>query len=292
MERIATPKRTREIIEQNAFTFKKSFGQNFLIDANVLDNIIKAAAIEEHDFVLEIGPGIGSLTQALAETGANVMAVEIDSNLIPILEQTLRGYENISILNEDILKIDLEKLIQEKSNGRQAKVVANLPYYITTPIVMGILEKKAPVKTITVMVQKEVAARMQAKPGEADYGALSLAVQYYTDAVLDFVVKPTCFIPQPKVDSAVITLQVLPQPKIKVMNEKLLFHLIKCAFGQRRKTLLNSLFNQAGLGISKESLTGIVQSLGLDERIRGEMLSIEQFGKLSDEINRMAPDVL
>ena len=283
-ERIATPSRTKEIIEQNDFYFKKNFGQNFLIDSNILEKIVACAQVTEDDCVLEIGPGIGSLTQVLAEHARSVVAVEIDSTLIPILSQTLEGYDNIEIRNQDILKTDVDALIQEKNNGRPMKVVANLPYYITTPIIMDLLEQKHKIESITVMVQKEVAERMQAVPKEKEYGALSIAVQYYCDAHLDLIVQPSCFMPRPKVASAVITLRVLPQRKVQVADETLFFHLVKCAFGQRRKTLLNALHNQGNLGLDKETLTQIFTQLGWDVRVRGEALSITDFAALTEAV--------
>lgn len=283
-ERISTPSKTKQIIEENHFTFKKNFGQNFLIDSNILDNISQCADITKEDCVLEIGPGIGSLTQVLAENAREVVAVEIDKTLIPILKQTLTGYENVEILNQDILKTDIDAIIAEKNNGRPIKVVANLPYYITTPIIMDLLEKERHIYSITVMVQKEVAERMQAGPKEKEYGALSIAVQYYCDANLDMIVQPSCFMPRPKVASAVITLKVLPERKVITKDEDLFFHLVKCAFGQRRKTLLNSLYNQGDLNLSKEELTAIITSLGWDERIRGEALPIQDFAILTDAI--------
>ena len=238
----------------------------------------------EEAFVLEIGPGIGSLTQVLAENARQVVAVEIDNTLIPILQQTLGDYDNITILNQDILKTDIDAIIQEKNDGRNIKVVANLPYYITTPIIMDLLENERHVDSITVMVQKEVAERMQAGPKDKEYGALSVAVQYYCDANLDMIVQPSCFMPRPKVASAVITLKVLPERKVKTVDEKLFFHIVKCAFGQRRKTLMNCLFNLGNLGFTKEELTEIIQSLGWDERIRGEALGLEEFAALTDRI--------
>lgn len=283
-ERIATPTRTRQIIQKNSFAFKKGYGQNFLIDSNILDNIVSSAEITPEDFVLEIGPGIGSLTQALAEHARQVLAVEIDSALIPILGQTLDGYDNIEILNQDILKTNLDTLIREKNDGRPIKVVANLPYYITTPILMELLEKRYPVTSLTVMVQKEVAGRIQAAPGTKDYGALSVAVQYYCDAEIAMVVPPSCFMPRPKVASAVIMLRVLPERRVKTQDENLFFHIVKCAFGQRRKTLLNSLSNQGNLGLSKEKLTELLHDLGWDERIRGETLGLPEFARLTDAI--------
>lgn len=282
-QKISTPLKTKELLDKYGFYFKKNFGQNFLIDSNVLSNIVSAAGIQKDDFVLEIGPGIGSLTQYIAESAGYVTAVEIDRNLIPILNETMKDYDNFEVINEDILKLDINALIAEKGNGRKAKLVANLPYYITTPIIMEILEKHADIESMTVMVQKEVADRMQSKPKSKDYGALSVAVQFYCDAVLNFTVKPSCFMPRPKVDSAVITLKLKNEP-IKVENQDFMFKIIKCAFGQRRKTLLNSLFNQCGLGLSKDEITGILENMGLDGKVRGEELSVEQFAELSDII--------
>jgi len=283
-ERISTPSKTKEIIEKNDFNFKKNFGQNFLIDQNILDNIIEAAEITKDDFVLEIGPGIGSLTQYLAENAGKVVAVEIDKTLIPILRETLAGYENLEIINEDVLKLDINKLIDEKNSGKPIKVVANLPYYITTPIIMELLERRMNVKSITVMVQKEVADRMQARPKTKDYGALTATVQYYSDAKINFIVPPGCFMPRPNVDSAVITLNIRHDSIYDVKDEKLMFRIIKAAFGQRRKTLLNGLNNTANLNLSKEDLTNAVIELGVDERIRGEALSVEEFARLSNII--------
>lgn len=283
-ERIATPSKTKEIIEANRFRFKKNFGQNFLVDSNILDNIAECAGISKEDCVLEIGPGIGSLTQVLAEYAGHVVAVEIDRTLIPILEQTLKDYDNVEILNQDILKTDIDTIIAEKNNDKPIKVVANLPYYITTPIIMDLLEKERNVDTITVMVQKEVAERMQAAPKQKEYGALSVAVQYYCHAHLDMIVPPSCFMPQPKVSSAVITLTVLPERKVKTKDERLFFHIVKCAFGQRRKTLLNSLFNQGEFGFSKEEFTELLEGLGWDPRIRGEVLGLPEFALLTDAI--------
>ncbi len=275
-ERISTPSKTKQI--------KKNFGQNFLIDTNILDNIVLCAGITKDDCVLEVGPGIGSLTQVIAENAREVVAVEIDTTLIPILKQTLGEYNNVEILNQDILKTNIDGIIQEKNGGKPIKVVANLPYYITTPIIMDLLEKERHIDTITVMVQKEVAERMQAGPKEKEYGALSVAVQYYCDANLDMIVQPSCFMPRPKVASAVITLKVLPERKVKTKDESLFFHLVKCAFGQRRKTLLNSLYNQGKFNLSKEELTAIITSLGWDERIRGEALGIHEFAALTNAV--------
>lgn len=283
-ERISTPSRTKQIIEENGFYFKKNFGQNFLIDSNILDNIAQCANVTKQDCVLEVGPGIGSLTQVLAENAHQVVAVEIDTNLIPILSKTLADYDNVEILNQDILKTDIDAIIKQKNDDRPIKVVANLPYYITTPIIMDLLEQERKVDTITVMVQKEVAERMQAGPKEKEYGALSIAVQYYCNAHLDMIVPPSCFMPRPKVASAVITLEILPERKVKTKDETLFFHLVKCAFSQRRKTLLNCLYNQGNLGLSKEDLTALLEGLGWDARVRGEALSIEDFARLTDAV--------
>ncbi len=285
IERIATPSVTKKIIEQNEFYFKKNFGQNFLIDSNILQNIVECAGITEEDCVLEIGPGIGSLTQVIAERAKKVIAVEIDKHLIPILQQTVGEYQNIEIRNQDILKTDIDEIIQNENDGKDIKIVANLPYYITTPIIMDLLENHRKVESITVMVQKEVAERMQAQFGSKDYGALSIAVQYYCEAKINMIVPPSCFMPKPKVSSAVITLKLQKEPILKGIDEKLFFHIVKCAFGQRRKTLLNSLYNQSKLGLSKEMLTEAIQSVGLDERVRGEILSIQQFGELTKQIS-------
>ena len=285
MERIATPSGTKKIIEQNEFYFKKNFGQNFLIDSNILQNIVEYADITEEDCVLEIGPGIGSLTQVLAERAKKVIAVEIDKHLIPILQQTVGEYQNIEIRNQDILKTDIDEIIQNENDGKDIKIVANLPYYITTPIIMDLLENHRKVESITVMVQKEVAERMQAQFGSKDYGALSIAVQYYCEAKINMIVPPSCFMPKPKVSSAVITLKLRKEPILKGIDEKLFFHIVKCAFGQRRKTLLNSLCNQLKLGLSKDVLMEVIQSIGLDEKVRGEALSIQQFGDLTKQIS-------
>ena len=282
--RISTPTKTKEIIEKYNFSFKKNFGQNFLIDTNILDNIAKAAEISKDDFIIEIGPGIGSLTQVMAEYAGKVLAFEIDKTLLPILSETLGDYDNIEIINQDILKADINDVIKNKACGMKVKIVANLPYYITTPIIMELLEKRFDIESITVMVQKEVAQRMQAEAGSSDYGALTLAVNYYCDIQIDMIVPPSCFMPRPKVASAVITLKVLDKPKVSVRSEELFFRVIKCAFGQRRKTLMNSLFNQGGFNIPKEDFAEIIKQCGLDEKVRGEVLTIEQFALLSDKI--------
>lgn len=282
MDKISTPIKTKEIIEKYGFYFKKNFGQNFLIDQNVLSNIVSASKITSDDLVIEIGPGIGSLTQFLCESAKKVCAIEIDKNLIPILNETLAGYNNVEIINQDILKVDINGLIN-RLGEKTAKLAANLPYYITTPIIMELLEKRANIESITVMVQKEVADRIQAKPNSKDYGALSVAVQYYCDAEINFIVPPSCFMPRPNVDSAVITLTPKKNP-IPVKSPETMFKIIKCAFGQRRKTLLNSIFNIGGFNLSKDQLAEIFTAVGLDHKIRGEALSIEQFANLSDII--------
>lgn len=283
-ERIATPLRTRAIMERYGFSFKKGFGQNFLIDSNILDNIADAAGITQEDTVLEIGPGFGALTQVAAERAKKVIALEIDQKLIPILSETLSDYDNVEIINADVLKCDIRKLAEEKNGGRPFKVVANLPYYITTPIIMDMLEKKDAVESMTVMVQKEVAERMQAGPKSSDYGALSIAVQFYSEAAIDMIVQPSCFMPRPKVASAVITLKLRENPAVDVCDRQLYFKLVKYAFGQRRKTLLNTLCNQGGFGLTKEEMTAVINSAGLDEKIRGEAMSLEDFAKLTEKI--------
>ncbi len=276
--------KTKAIINKYEFSFKKNFGQNFLIDNHVLNKIITSAEISEDDVVIEIGPGIGTLTSAVAENAFKVIAVEIDKTLIPILEDTLSRFDNIEIINEDILKVDI-KAIAEKYSDKKIKVVANLPYYITTPIIMEILEKQVPIQSITVMVQKEVAYRMGAKPSTKDYGALSLSVQYFCEPYIVANVPQNCFMPRPNVDSAVIKLTVLDEPRVKTNNSKLMFELIKIAFSQRRKTLLNCIFNTGGFGFSKEEIAQILNEAGFDERVRGETLNLEDFAKLSDVIS-------
>lgn len=283
-EKLSNPKKTIEVIQKHGFDFQKKFGQNFLIDPHVLDKIIAAAGITKDDFVLEIGPGIGTMTQYLAEAAREVTAVEIDRNLIPILEETLAGYDNVTVINQDILKLDLEALAQEKNGGRPIKVVANLPYYITTPIIMGLYESHVPVSSITVMVQKEVAHRMQAGPGSKDYGALSLAVQYYASPYIAANVPPNCFMPRPNVGSAVIHLESYQNPPVSVKDEKLMFALIRASFNQRRKTLLNGLKNATDLPYGKEELLETFAALGWKETVRGEQLTLEQFAQLSDAL--------
>ena len=282
MEKLSNPQKTIEVIQKYNFDFQKKFGQNFLIASRVLDKIIEAANITKEDFVLEIGPGIGTMTQYLAESAREVMAVEIDKNLIPILSDTLSAYDNISILNEDILKVDIGKIAEEKNHGKPIKVVANLPYYITTPIIMGLFESHVPIDSITVMVQKEVADRMQAGPGTKDYGALSLAVQYYAEPYIVANVPPNCFMPRPKVGSAVIRLTKYKEPPMDVTNEKLLFQLIRASFNQRRKTLQNGIKNFSELNFSKEQVIEALEKMGVSPTIRGEALTLQQFAQLSN----------
>lgn len=278
MEKLSNPKVTIEIIQKYNFAFQKRFGQNFLIDGHVIGKIIRAAEITKDDVVLEIGPGIGTMTQYLAEAAGEVFAVEIDKNLLPILAETLAEYDNVTVVNEDILKVDIATL----TGGRPVKVVANLPYYITTPIIMGLFENHIPATSITVMVQKEVAERMQAGPGGKDYGALSLAVQYYAEPYIVANVPPNCFMPRPNVGSAVIRLTRHSEPKIVVKDEKFMFKLIRASFNQRRKTLQNGINNLAELSIGKDAVVEALRKMGLPESIRGEALSLAQFAELSD----------
>lgn len=282
MANLGIPRNTIEILQKYQFNFQKKFGQNFLIDTSVLDRIIAAAEITDEDCVLEIGPGIGTMTQYLAESAREVIAVEIDRNLIPILEETLSAYDNVTVINEDILKVDVAKLAQEKNGGKPIKVVANLPYYITTPIIMGLFENHVPLQSITIMVQKEVADRMQVGPGTKDYGALSLAVQYYAKPQIVANVPPNCFMPRPKVGSAVIRLTRYETPPVQVKDEKKMFALIRASFNQRRKTLVNSLGNDPKLNLSKESVVQALGQMQLSPTIRGEALTLEQFARLSD----------
>lgn len=279
---LGNPQNTIEILQKYNFTFQKKFGQNFLIDTHVLDKIIRAAEITREDMVLEIGPGIGTMTQYLVEAAGKVVAVEIDKNLIPILSDTLSAYENVTIINEDVLKLDIQKLANEENQGRPIKVVANLPYYITTPIIMGLFENHVPVESITVMVQKEVADRMQTGPGNKDYGALSLAVQYYAEPYIVANVPPNCFMPRPKVGSAVIRLTCHEQPPVEVKDERLMFDIIRASFNQRRKTLANGLNNSDKLSFSKEEITEAIESLGKGSSVRGEALTLEEFAELSN----------
>jgi len=282
MANLGIPSNTIEILQKYNFNFQKKFGQNFLIDTHVLEKIISAAQITKEDCVVEIGPGIGTMTQYLAEAAGHVVAVEIDKNLIPILADTLSAYDNVEVINEDILKVDINRLVQEKNGGRPIKVVANLPYYITTPIIMGLFESHVPMDSITIMVQKEVADRMQEGPGSKDYGALSLAVQYYARPEIVANVPPNCFIPRPNVGSAVIRLTRYQNPPVQVDNEKLMFSLIRASFNQRRKTLVNGLGNASNVNISKEAVKQVLGQMGLSETIRGEALTLEQFAQLSN----------
>lgn len=286
MATLGNPQKTIEIIQKYEFAFQKKFGQNFLIDTHVLEKIIAAAGVTEDDCVLEIGPGIGTMTQYLAEHARSVVAVEIDKNLIPILQETLKEYENITVINDDILKVDINKLTEEYNGGRPIKVVANLPYYITTPIIMGLFEGGVPIDNITVMVQKEVAERMQVGPGSKDYGALSLAVQYYADAYIVANVPPNCFIPRPGVGSAVIRLTWHKEPPVEVDDPKLMFKLIRASFNQRRKTLQNGLNNSPELPFAKDEIADAIESLGVTPQIRGEALTLKQFADLSNYFTR------
>ena len=281
---LGNPQNTIEILQKYNFNFQKKFGQNFLIDEHVLDKIIRAAEITKDDYVLEIGPGIGTMTQYLACAAREVTAVEIDRALIPILEDTLKEYDNVSIINEDILKVDIAALAKEKNGGRPIKVVANLPYYITTPIIMGLFESHVPLESITVMVQKEVADRMQVGPGTKDYGALSLAVQYYAEPYIVANVPPNCFMPRPAVGSAVIRLTRHQKPPVEVMDEKLMFRLIRASFNQRRKTLANGLKNSGELNLSKEVITAAIEKLGKGSSVRGVALDLEEFARLTNII--------
>ena len=279
---LGEPQNTIAVLQKYGFVFQKKYGQNFLIDPHVLDKIVAAAGIGPDDFVVEIGPGIGTLTQYLAYAARSVCAVEIDKNLIPILEDTLSEYENVRVINHDVLKVDIAKLAEEENGGKPIKVVANLPYYITTPIIMGLFENHVPIKSITVMVQKEVADRMQVGPGTKDYGALSLAVQYYAKPYIVANVPPNCFMPRPKVGSAVIRLERYEEPPVKVKDEKLMFRIIRASFNQRRKTLANGLKNSAELDYTKEEIEAAIEALGRGASIRGEALTLEEFAKLAD----------
>lgn len=286
MATLGNPQKTIEIIQKYEFAFQKKFGQNFLIDTHVLDKIIAAAHVTADDCVLEIGPGIGTMTQYLAEHARQVVAVEIDSNLIPILEETLKDYDNVTVINDDILKVDINRITEEYNGGRPIKVVANLPYYITTPIIMGLFENGVPIDNITVMVQKEVAERMQVGPGSKDYGALSLAVQYYAEAYIVANVPPNCFIPRPGVGSAVIRLTRHREPPVEADDPKLMFRLIRASFNQRRKTLQNGLNNSPEIPFSKEEIAAGIESLGVPPQIRGEALTLKQFADLSNYFTR------
>lgn len=283
MATLGNPKETIAILNKYGFNFQKKFGQNFLIDTHVLEKIIRAADITKDDCVLEIGPGIGTMTQYLCENAGKVIAVEIDKNLIPILtEDTLAAYDNVKVINSDVLKLDLKKLAEEENDGRPMKVVANLPYYITTPIIMGLFEAGVPLASITVMVQKEVADRMQAGPGSKDYGALSLAVQYYAEPYIAANVPPNCFMPRPNVGSAVIRLTLHGEPPVEVADEKLLFKLIRASFAQRRKTLVNGLTNSPELSFTKDEVIKALEACGYSPTIRGEALTLQEFAKLAN----------
>lgn len=286
MATLGNPQNTIAVLEKYQFHFQKRFGQNFLIDTHVLEKIIRAAQIKSEDLVLEIGPGIGTMTQYLCENARQVIAVEIDSNLIEILSDTLSPYDNVTVINEDILKLDINQIVEQQNNGRPIKVVANLPYYITTPIIMGLFESHVPIDSITVMVQKEVAERMQAGPGSKDYGALSLAVQYYAEAYIAANVPPNCFMPRPNVGSAVIRLTRHKTPVVNVQDEALMFRLIRASFNQRRKTLVNGLNNSPELSFSKDQIIHALEQLGLSVSIRGEALTLAQFALLSDQLSK------
>ena len=283
---LGNPKRTIEVLQKYDFVFQKKFGQNFLIDTHVLDKIVSAAEITKEDFVLEIGPGIGTMTQYLACAAREVVAVEIDKALIPILEDTLQDYSNVTVLNEDILKVDIKKLADEHNNGKPIKVVANLPYYITTPIIMGLFEGEVPIESITVMVQKEVADRMQVGPGTKEYGALSLAVQYYAEPYIVANVPPNCFMPRPKVGSAVIRLTRHAAPPVEVVDAKLMFRIIRASFNQRRKTLANGLNNSPELSFGKDEIQRAIKACGFPEGVRGEALTLEEFAALANEFRK------
>ena len=283
---LGNPQETIAVLQKYNFVFQKKFGQNFLIDPRVLEKIITAAEITEDDCVLEIGPGIGTMTQHLACAAKKVIAVEIDRALIPILQDTLKDYDNVRIINEDVMKVDLARLAEEENGGKPLKVVANLPYYITTPIIMGLFENHVPLKSITVMVQKEVADRMQVGPGTKDYGALSLAVQYYAKPYIVANVPPNCFMPRPKVGSAVIRLDRYEEPPVKVKDEKLMFRIIRASFNQRRKTLANGLKNSAELDFTKEEIEAAIVGIGKEPGVRGETLTLEEFAGLADKLSR------
>ena len=287
MANLGNPKNTIEIIQKYEFMFQKKFGQNFLIDTHVLEKIISAAGITKNDCVLEIGPGIGTMTQYLAENAGHVVAVEIDRNLIPILKETLADYDNVTVINEDILRVDIKALAEEYNGGKPIKVVANLPYYITTPIIMGLFESGVPIDNITVMVQKEVADRMKEGPGSKDYGALSLAVQYYAKPEIIANVPPNCFIPRPNVGSAVIRLTRHKEMPVEVKDPILMFKIIRASFNQRRKTLQNGLGNAPELPYTKEQIAAAIAEMGLTPTIRGEALSLAQFAQLSDILGEM-----
>lgn len=282
MATLGTPGNTIEVLKKYNFNFQKKYGQNFLIDTHILEKIIAAAEVTKEDCVLEIGPGIGTMTQYLAENAREVVAVEIDKSLIPILEDTLSAYDNVTVINEDILKVDINRIAEEKNGGRPIKVVANLPYYITTPIIMGLFESHVPLSSITIMVQKEVADRMQVGPGTKDYGALSLAVQYYAKPEVMIQVPPTCFMPKPNVGSTVIRLTRYEKPPVEAADEKKMFSLIRASFNQRRKTLVNGLTGASDLAYTKEEIAAALEKMQLSATIRGEALTLEQFAVLSN----------
>ena len=282
MATLGNPGNTIEVLQKYKFNFQKKFGQNFLIDTHVLDKIIRESGVNKEDCVIEIGPGIGTMTQYLCENAREVVAIEIDKNLIPILQDTLSAYDNITLINEDVLKVDIRKLAEEKNGGKPVKVIANLPYYITTPIVMGLFENHVPIDSITIMVQKEVADRMQEGPGSKDYGALSLAVQYYAKPEIVANVPPNCFMPRPNVGSAVIRLTCHEKPPVEVKEERFMFDIIRASFNQRRKTLVNGLGNAVNLSVTKEQVAKVLEKMGLSPTIRGEALSLEQFAELSN----------
>ena len=284
---LGNPKNTIEILKKYKFVFQKRYGQNFLIDEHVLGEIIRSAGITEEDFVIEIGPGIGTLTQYLAASAREVAAIEIDDALIPILEDTLSGYDNVAVIHDDVLKVDLTRLAEEKNGGRPVKVVANLPYYITTPIIMGLFENHVPLDSITIMVQKEVADRMKTGPGSKDYGALSLAVQYYARPELVANVPPNCFMPRPRVGSAVIRLTRHEKPPVEVQDEKLMFGIIRASFNQRRKTLVNGLGNAPELHLPKEKTAAVLEEMGLSPSVRGEALDLAGFAELSNRLKKI-----
>ena len=286
MADLATPSATAAVVAKYEFQFQKKFGQNFLVDMNMVEKIVSSAQLTKEDCVLEIGPGIGTMTQYLAERAGHVVVVEIDTQLIPILEETLGSYDNVTIINADILKVDLNQLVKDYNGGRPIKVVANLPYYITTPIILGLLEKKVPLESITIMVQKEVADRMQVGPGTKDYGALSLAVQYYCKPEIIAVVPPECFMPRPKVSSSVIKLTLYEKPPVEVDNPEYMFRLIRASFNHRRKTLVNGLTNDPGLHLDRETVTEALQKMGQKETVRGEVFRLEEFAQLSNLLYR------
>ncbi|MDE7017101.1 MAG: 16S rRNA (adenine(1518)-N(6)/adenine(1519)-N(6))-dimethyltransferase RsmA [Lachnospiraceae bacterium] len=284
MATLGSVQSTIEILQKYQFVFQKKFGQNFLVDKNILEKIIEAAEVTEQDCILEIGPGIGTMTQYLAERAKSVTAVEIDRNLIPILHDTLSSYDNVTIMNEDILKVDIHRIVEEQNGGKPIKVVANLPYYITTPIIMALFEKRVALQSITIMVQKEVADRLQAKPGSKDYGALSLAVQYYASPEVIVKVPASCFMPRPNVDSAVMKLTRYDAPPTAAKEESYLFAVIRASFNQRRKTLVNGLANAGNLGVSKEMIVEALEKMGMSPTVRGETLTLEQFTELSNSL--------